>query len=367
MSAKPWYEIDQVDKIDSPALVVYPAHIQQNIDKMLNIAGDAEKLFPHVKTHKMEAVVKMQLQKGIKRFKCATIAEAEMAAQAGASEILLAYPAIGPKVERFKQLCIQFKSTQFSTLIDSQVGAEQLSAAFSADNQSACVWIDVDVGMHRTGVNIENLQAFFHSASNLPNILIKGFHAYDGHIYDSDKTTRFKHAAEVFEPVKAVRDQLEKSTYTKLPIIAGGTSTFPFYIQHEGVLASPGTSLLWDEGYHKKFPDLQFDFGALLIARVVSKPQINTICIDLGYKAVASENPLPRVTFLNLPDAEVIFQSEEHMVLKTDKKLEIGAVLYVLPIHICPSCALYDEAIVIENNQVADKWAIAGRRRSISI
>ena len=109
MSAKPWYEIDQVDKIDSPALVVYPANIQQNIDKMLSIAGDAEKLFPHVKTHKMEAVVKMQLQKGIKRFKCATIAEAEMAAQAGASEILLAYPAIGPKVERFKQLCNQFK------------------------------------------------------------------------------------------------------------------------------------------------------------------------------------------------------------------------------------------------------------------
>ena len=78
------YAFEGQQDLASPQLVYYPALIRQNIQKMIAIAGGADRLWPHIKTHKMAQVVQMQLEAGIDRFKCATIAEAEMAAQAGA-------------------------------------------------------------------------------------------------------------------------------------------------------------------------------------------------------------------------------------------------------------------------------------------
>ena len=74
----PWYEINNIDEIDSPAMVVYPDHIRKNIDKMIETVGTPDRLWPHVKTHKMTEVAQMQLEKGITQFKCASIAEGEM-------------------------------------------------------------------------------------------------------------------------------------------------------------------------------------------------------------------------------------------------------------------------------------------------
>ncbi|MEM1136008.1 MAG: D-TA family PLP-dependent enzyme [Bacteroidota bacterium] len=364
---KEWYKIEDADKIDTPTLVVYPERIKGNIERMIAIAGNADRLYPHVKTHKMEAVVKIQITQGITKFKCATIAEAEMLAQAEASDVLLAYPLIRPKIQRFNQLIEKYSKTRFSALIDSIDGAKQIAEKSMKKQHLIQVWIDINVGMHRTGINIENLTTFYEDVSNLKGLEIVGLHVYDGHISDSDKNTRFEKAKAVFEPVIHLKHQLEKVKNTTLKIVAGGTGTFPFYATYNDVWFSPGTCLLWDEGYRKKFPDLKFDFGALLLARVISKPQKDTICIDLGYKAVAAENPLPRVSFLNLSDATVLFQSEEHMVLSTKENLDIGTLLYAVPIHICPSCALYDDAFVIENHHLSGKWAITARKRSINI
>jgi D-serine deaminase-like pyridoxal phosphate-dependent protein len=93
------------------------------------------------------------------------------------------------------------------------------------------------------------------------------------------------------------------------------------------------------------------------------------ICVDLGNKSVASENPQPRVFFLNAPDAQPTIHSEEHLVLKVrDSKLFTqGQVLYGVPWHICPSVALYDKAYVVENNRVTGYWNVVARSREISI
>ena len=98
------YAFEGQQDLASPQLVYYPALIRQNIQKMIAIAGGADRLWPHIKTHKMAQVVQMQLEAGIDRFKCATIAEAEMAAQAGAKRITLAYPLVGPNIRRFAAL-----------------------------------------------------------------------------------------------------------------------------------------------------------------------------------------------------------------------------------------------------------------------
>ena len=76
-------------------------------------------------------------------------------------------------------------------------------------------------------------------------------------------------------------------------MVAGGTPTFPFHAQHTAHECSPGTTLLWDFGYHGSFPDLDYQHAAILLARVISKPANDCITLDLGHKAVAAENPHP--------------------------------------------------------------------------
>lgn len=96
----------------------------------------------------------------------------------------------------------------------------------------------------------------------------------------------------------------------------GGTPTFPMYAKRKDCECSPGTFVFWDWGYGNAYPDMPFKVAALLITRVISVLDEHHVCVDLGYKAVASESPLPRVFFLNHPEAKPISQSEEHLVLE---------------------------------------------------
>ena len=89
----------------------------------------------------------------------------------------------------------------------------------------------------------------------------------------------------------------------------------------------------------------------------------------MGHKAVAAENPLPRVHFLNAPNAEPIGQSEEHLVVKVPDatKYKVGDVWYGVPVHICPTVALYDTAIVVNDHKVIGEWEVVARKRKITI
>src|SRR6266850_4177407 len=90
-----WFEIENVEEVESPALLIYPERVDENIRRMVKIAGAPEKLRPHAKTHKLAEVAARQITVGIKKFKASTIAEAEMLGRAGAAEVLLAYQPVG--------------------------------------------------------------------------------------------------------------------------------------------------------------------------------------------------------------------------------------------------------------------------------
>src|SRR3954468_10542784 len=106
-----WYKVSNIDEVASPALLIYPDRVEENIRRMIEIAGGVERLRPHMKTNKLPEVVRMQIDQGITRFKCATIAEAEVAARCAAPDMLLAYQPVGPNVHRFVQLVQKYQST----------------------------------------------------------------------------------------------------------------------------------------------------------------------------------------------------------------------------------------------------------------
>ncbi|MGA0560690.1 D-TA family PLP-dependent enzyme [Larkinella sp. VNQ87] len=365
------YLIQNASSIDSPALVIYPERIVHNIRTMLAMVdGEADKLIPHVKTHKMAEVAKMQVEAGITKFKCATIAEAEMLADTGARHVLLAYQLTGPKIQRFGELVQAYNWVEWASLIDNWVSAEELAAGFEKTAYKPVVYIDVNLGMNRTGHAVDaGLEAFYRELKADERFDLRGFHAYDGHLRDPDVAVRQRQADEALKPLEDFADRLEQEGEPRPVIIVGGTPTFTNHARRPNVWCSPGTCLLWDWGYSDGLPEQHFEWAALLITRVISKPAPGLITTDLGHKAVAAENPLnKRIRFLNLSGYEVVGQSEEHMVLQVAdwNNIRIGEVLYGVPYHICPTVALHDEAQVILNGEVVERWAIDARKRRIT-
>src|ERR1700754_1174393 len=147
-----WYRISNVDQLDTPALVVYPDRVKENIRLAVEMVGDPARLRPHVKTHKSPETTRLMLEAGITRFKCATIAEAEMLAMEGAPDVLLAYQPIGPKADRLAQLIKKYPGTLFSCLIDNFEASEAMAAIFNAAGLVVPVYLDINVGMDRTGI-----------------------------------------------------------------------------------------------------------------------------------------------------------------------------------------------------------------------
>ncbi len=330
---------------------------------MVSIAGDASRLRPHLKTHKMREVVELQIQAGITKFKAATIAEVEMACQAGAADVLLAHQAVGPKVDALSALRRRYPQVRIGTIVDDLDALQAICAEAGSDTHPIPIWIDVDCGMGRTGIvcgaEFDKLRTAVDSNSRC---MFAGLHVYDGHIHDSALSVREDRSGAV---LRALREYLENHSCPALAV--GGTPTFPIWARETDWDCCPGTSLLWDVGYAQNYPDLKFKIAAAIVTRVVSKPGNNRLCLDLGHKAIAAEMPLvDRVVLPTLSSPQAISHSEEHLVISTPStgEVRVGDALIAYPRHICPTVALYEQAVVIQGSSVTnERWDVTARTR----
>lgn len=364
--------INDTDNIDSPALIVFPDIVKKNISRAIDMVGDANCLRPHVKTHKSPNVTRLMLDAGISKFKCATIAEAEMLAQAEAPDVLLAYPLMGPKTRRFVELVKSFPKTKFSCLIDHISSAKNAEEIFSHARLRIDVYLDLNTGMNRTGIRpgkeAFELYAYLHQSDVLQ---LKGLHAYDGHIRHQEIAERKKTCDAGFETVYLFKKELENAGLAVDNIIAGGSPTFPIHAERKDVECSPGTFVYWDRGYQLGCPEQPFEPAAVLLTRVISHPTENTWCLDLGHKSVAAESEISkRVYFPELEGYTPVSQSEEHLVLESRNNasaLQPGDVVTGVPWHICPTVALYERVICVENGNVSGEWQNWARDRKRGI
>jgi D-threonine aldolase len=364
-----WYTIHNVDELDSPALVVYTDRVKHNIQTAIDMVGDISRLRPHVKTHKSPDVSKLMIEAGITRFKCATIAEAEMLGQCGAKDVLLAYQPLGPKLKRFIEVIKSYPGTKYSCLIDNIAAANEQSALFIVNNLQVPVFIDLNIGMNRTGIAPTNEAIeLYKYASALKGITLAGLHAYDGHLRNSDIVEREKECNEGFAGVENLKKELEEAGYKVPVVIAGGSPSFPIHVKRKNVECSPGTFIYWDKGYSDLCPEQNFLTAAVLVTRVISLPSPGRITTDLGHKSVAAENEIAkRVYFLNAENVKAVGQSEEHLVLEVpkDHSYNVGDIFYGLPYHVCPTVALYERVYTIEGGKVTGEWKNIARDRTI--
>ncbi|MGE5406852.1 MAG: alanine racemase, partial [Methanosarcina sp.] len=197
-----WYQVKNIDEIPSPSVLVYPERIERNILKMIEIAGGTERLRPHVKTHKTPEIVKMQMKDGISKFKCATISETEMVASCGAKDILLGMQPVGPNLHRFFELRKNYRSLGISCLADNEADIQKISAMASVYGIETTVWLDINVGMNRTGIASGKKAAeLYMRIMSSPYLKAGGLHVYDGHIHEHDLQKRKELCNAAFAPV----------------------------------------------------------------------------------------------------------------------------------------------------------------------
>ncbi|HWA98505.1 MAG TPA: D-TA family PLP-dependent enzyme [Pirellulales bacterium] len=366
----PWYTVADLDSIPSPALLVYPERVAENLDRMIAYAGGVERLRPHVKTHKTVELTRLQLDRGISKFKCSTIAEAEMVAMCGANDVLLAIAAVGPNLARFVALAAKYARTRFSTLADDPAHAQATAEAAQRAGIEIELLVDLDVGMHRSGIEpSERALALYRQLCSSPGIRAGGLHIYDGHLRAAELAARTAEVSTAFAPVDRLAEQIRASGLPLPRIVAGGTFSFPIHARRSDIECSPGTPVLWDQAYATKVPDLDFLHALVVLGRVVSRPAQGRLTLDLGYKAISADNADPRVVFPEIPDARMVNHSEEHLVIETTTatRYAVGDAIYGIPWHVCPTVALHDEMRVIESGRSTGAWQIVARKRRMTI
>lgn len=365
-----WYRLKNIDAIDSPALVIYHTRVLQNIHTLISMIDDVSRLRPHAKTHKSVEATKLLMAAGINKFKCATIAEAEMLAMSGAGDILLAYQPAGPKIDRFIALIKKYSNTSFSCLVDNNQSADAIALAADKAGLIIKVFIDLNIGMNRTGIKPNEAFELYKYCIRQKGLALAGLHAYDGHIHTEDYEERKIQCDHAFEAVSALQQSIIEQGYPEQIVIAGGSPTFPIHAKRNKIECSPGTFIFWDYGYSKTLKEQEFLPAALLVSRVTALPSETTLCLDLGHKSIAAENIIGnRVHFLNAPDLNLMSQSEEHGIVQAmpGHTYKVGDVFYGLPVHICPTIALYEKAFVVEDNAVTTDWKIIARDRKINV
>src|SRR5438093_1889510 len=171
------YAIADTRGILSPGLIVFRDLVEKNLDEMIRVAGSPARLRPHCKTHKMREIAEMQIARGIAKHKCATIAEAEMLAEAGAKDIFLAYNPVGPNIHRVVRFVEKYPDVQFAVTADHPGPIAALGDAIASAGKTISLLLDIDCGQHRTGVPIgPAARKLYENVAATKGLVPGGFH-----------------------------------------------------------------------------------------------------------------------------------------------------------------------------------------------
>ena len=369
------YPMAHLSGVPSPAVLVFREYLEHNIEQTIALAGGPERLRPHCKTHKTHEIIRMWLERGVTRHKCATLREAAMCIEAGARDVVIAYQMVGPNVSQLVALAADHPEVKLAALVDTASAAEALSRAALASGVTVGVLVDLDTGLHRTGVSVEAAPALYATIARLPGLRLDGLHVYDAqHNVFADPVEREAAVTETISAVSRLVQALLAADYPVPEVVCGGSATFPYYTrQGKPFTGSPGTTVFWDHSYAQKYPDLDIHFvpAALLLGRVVSRPAPEHLTLDIGSKAIAADPPIgKRGSILGLEDAETLLHNEEHWSLQTDRAgaYAVGDALLVIPTHICPCTNLHPLLYIIEKDgSVGECWEVAARRRMLTL
>lgn len=353
-----------IEDLDTPCLLLdWPAS-QRNIDKMAAFFADRPaKLRPHFKNHKCVTLARKQLAAGsCVGLTCAKVGEAQVLVEHGVvDDILIANQVMGRR--KHLRLVEVAKKARVSIAIDHERQVHETAEAAAAGGVDIGIFVEVDNGMGRCGVQPgEPALKLAQLINGLNNVTFRGIQSYEGHIvYEIDRERRTAETLKSFDKVVDTRRMIEKSGIEVQAVSGGASGTYDITGRVEGVdEIQAGTYATMDWRYHQVVPE--FEIAMTILTTVISKPAPERAVLDMGVKGAGAEFGLPRIK--DHPDIEVpFFLAEEHTALQNTPDWQVGEVVHFVPSHSCTTCNLHRWIHVHEDGKVVDVWPIEASGR----
>jgi D-serine deaminase-like pyridoxal phosphate-dependent protein len=368
--------------LPTPAVLIEQPRVLNNIDRLQDAANRRGiRVRPHAKTHKSAIVARWQIDRGAIGICCAKLAEAEVFAAHGFTDIRVPYPLNPANAPRVLAL---LERTSLSFIVDHLDVARAWSTAMRAAGRTIDVLIKVDVGFHRCGIDPapEHALPFIKSIAALEGLNLKGLLSHAGHAYHAASEAELRQIAS--DEARTLQELASRARAQGVEIdelSAGATPTARYSLQQEWITE-------YRAGNYVYFDRTQVGLGAAawndcaltVLARVVSKPAANRIILDSGSKTLAADGARgfsamaghgAILSDLSLesgaaPNDDLLVErlSEEHATVRVvsgETPLTPGDLVRLIPNHSCVVSNLVDSAWLCDSGQVLGPMPIVAR------
>jgi D-serine deaminase-like pyridoxal phosphate-dependent protein len=360
-------------ELDTPALIIDTDILDLNINRIIEIVSDARsRLRPHIKTHRMLEVAHRQIAAGASGICCAKTGEAEVFADGGIDDIFIANQVVGTR--KLQRLQVLADRVRLAVGVDDREHIHILDDAFQ-NGRSIDVNIEIDVGQARTGVaDSPSALALARQILDTSGLELRGIYTHEGHDYGaSDQSDLLDIADRAQIQMLSIAADIRNATNADCEVSMGSTPSLLARSFRPGIAElRPGTAV-FNDGSHANFLGHTDWCAASVLATVVNRPSRNRVVIDAGAKALTSDKRGPSILenrgfglVVGHPEATIVSLSDEHGVLDVPNAdaYAIGAVIQVIPNHICPCVNLYSHAYAARNGIVHAIWDVSARGQS---
>ena len=356
------------DEIETPALLVDLDAMEANIRDYVSFAEENDvRLRSHVKTHKNAELAKRQSEYG-SGIVCQTLGEVEVMAKNGVDDIYLSYQVVGRrKLERLVWLAE--KLDRFATTVDGPGNVEPLQEVAADRDVEIDVILEVDVGLHRTGVapgeSALELATLIREQSHLN---FRGLLAYEAHVKsEAESRAEYeRYCTDAMDRAQETVDLLEAEGISVAEVKVGGTATAKYSGSHPVVTEiNPGMYPFMDVGEleHRPFDVDKDACAATVVSTVISKPSEERAVVDAGSKTLSMDKP-QRPVPKHRDDIEYVNSSEEHGwldIAECADPIEVGDRIEFIVPHVCTTINLHDTIVGIRNGRVEELWDVQAR------
>jgi D-serine deaminase-like pyridoxal phosphate-dependent protein len=361
----------KTEELDTPVLTIDADALDRNIacmKEMTEAAGVSYR--PHAKTHKSAAIARMQIDAGAVGVCCAKLGEAEVLASEGIDNILITTPVVGES--KIGRLLAARNMAQISVVADNEDNINMLGSMAQLGGVVLDVLIEVDIGQGRCGVPPGP------EAARLARIVaghqclnFAGLQGYQGKIQMTvDPSERAAQTETGLDLLAATIAEVENAGLEVGIRTGGGTGTSPFDLDR-GLLTEiqTGSYVFMDSRYGGiGWPGANappFENALHILTAVVSKPAPDRVVIDAGLKAASNDHGVPAV--VGIDGCVFEYGGDEHGILRMkdggEVPLNVGDKLQLIPSHCDTTINLYDQYIVLKDDEVIDVWPVDTRGR----
>ena len=353
----------QKSDLDTPFITADMDVVKRNIAEMQKLVDShGKKLRPHSKTHKLPSVAQWQVEAGAVGVCVQKTSEAEVLVRGGIRDVFVSNEVIGlRKTDRLAELATKAK---ISVAVDSELGIKQLSQSAKSRGVEIGVYLDVDVGMHRCGVQPNEAADLADVLSKSPNLHIVGIMGYDGHSWiPLDNVERLKIVKKARRTLQSAVKAVRGKGFDFDVVSVGGTPSTPLWVEFDDITELQAGAYVYNDAMQMERGVPRSNCAVTLTATVMSKPSKTQVVVDAGSKSFALDYGRYPVPFDDI-NGEVVGLSEEHATLKSKVgpiKAELGDRLAFLPYHICTLIDLWDTIYFCHGDEIVSSMRIEGR------